>query len=88
MVLATYYIVTMTSLDGLPSTEAAISELDGDILTLNVNFSEPRLWNYTVHAYGCPQHPVTKSLEISKNILSFIPLPEMHINFMTQMRLC
>ena len=35
------------------------------LLEVMKKLSFRRLWNYTVLAYGCDEHPVTKTMELS-----------------------
>ena len=40
---------------------------DGGLVTLEIHLFLPfrRLWNYTVLAYGCEEHPITETTQLS-----------------------
>ena len=67
----TNYSVLLVSIDGLVEEtmihELAIDEMSDSSLTLSIpDIPRRRLWNYTMLAYDCGQHPLLDTSELSK----------------------
>ena len=67
------YSLSLSSIDGIeesPINMLFATSFTRDTYTITVHVSQPlplrRLWNYQVLAMGCPEHPLTNLLELSK----------------------
>ena len=59
--------MSLDDLEDIDSVETNTTRT-GDLITLNVipGLSPKRLWNCTVLAYGCHNHPVLSDVELSE----------------------
>ena len=69
------YTMSLTSLDGQNDDETKhLPDVDMRNISLvmfQVLLPFRRLWNYTVLAYGCDEHPLTNSTLLSNNYMYY-----------------
>ena len=65
----TLSLLSLDSFEDIPSVKTNSTKID-NFITLNVDagLSPRRLWNSTVLAYGCQDHPVLSGVELSESI--------------------
>lgn len=71
-VLADSYAILLDSLDGVDDDDGIkvtpnVTRSQNSNLVFQISLPYRRLWNYTVLAHGCEQHPVTSNTILSKN---------------------
>ena len=73
-VVADLYAIILASLDGVNDDDGikvtpivTRNQMQNSILVFQVALPYRRLWNYTVLAHGCDQHPVMSASSISNN---------------------